>query len=544
MNFVFIAAGDVNTASSRIRVFQLGKALSNLGHRISYEPSDKADVVFIQKKVDKSLLNYIKVQKYRGTFIIYDLDDSGPALNFWVSEENFKIIIGLADIITTDTQSRIDFLRDNYKLTNVYLLPDSIDYLPVGIYQKQRELILPIRILWFGSLSNIHLFEKYIGVLQTINDAQIVVATSPENFEFLRGKYPFIEFLPWSVDGFIGILHSCDVSILMHDGTPEDILKSNNRMITSIAWGLPAVVSNTPEYKKTALEIDLSEFVFRNEGDIIRIITNLKNQGTITRYLVKSQNIIWNKYNSVCISLNLISLINKNNVMKNKIKRTFYTLQKVFINIITRKIYHKYFKKQQQRGFNSESYMIKDDIQKNHRKRDYEIDWINDQGKEYRLNVYKRQNKNGFLPLLSNPTLEEIKSKIDIYKPEKILEVGCGWGRIMEELHDFYKIEGCDVCKDYLELCNPKLKTFYYDIAIENQDFVKLNFQKWDIIFTRGVMLYFMENPEQMAYAMNNMLMLASKGIIIWEWPEVCEKMKFFSNSDKFEYCPILHLNE
>ena len=53
-----------------------------------------------------------------------------------------------------------------------------------------------------------------------------------------------------------------------------------------------------------------------------------------------------------------------------------------------------------------------------------------------------------------------------------------------------------------------------------------------------------MESPEQMAYTMNNMLMLASKKIIIWEWPEVCEKMKTFSNSDKFIYNPILHKNE
>ncbi len=43
---------------------------------------------------------------------------------------------------------------------------------------------------------------------------------------------------------------------------------------------------------------------------------------------------------------------------------------------------------------------------------------------------------------------------------------------------------------------------------------------------------------------MNNMLLLASKKILVWEWPEVCSRMKEFSNNQKFEYHPIEHRSE
>jgi len=38
---------------------------------------------------------------------------------------------------------------------------------------------------------------------------------------------------------------------------------------------------------------------------------------------------------------------------------------------------------------------------------------------------------------------------------------------------------------------------------------------------------------------MNNLLLLAPKKIIIWDWPEVCQWMKQFSDSAKFEYHPL-----
>jgi len=176
--------------------------------------------------------------------------------------------------------------------------------------------------------------------------------------------------------------------------------------------------------------------------------------------------------------------------------------------------------------------------------RDYVRDWVDSRGRDYRLGVFERQRKGGLKPLVSNPAVAEIRQALTACNPGSILEVGCGWGRLLEELHCDFDIAGCDVSDDMLGLADPRLKTFKLDIATENIPFMRAKEQRWDVLFTRGVMLYFMEVPVQMAYAMNNMLMLAARRIIIWEWPEVCEKMRQFSSSPKFEYRPIEHRSE
>jgi|GEM_PF-812800 len=176
--------------------------------------------------------------------------------------------------------------------------------------------------------------------------------------------------------------------------------------------------------------------------------------------------------------------------------------------------------------------------------RDYIRDWISPEGKEYRNRAYNRQKKGGENPLVSNPTFDEIKKVLNKYQPNSVLEVGCGWGRILEELCEEYKIEGCDVSKEYLKKCDPKLKVFYYDIAVPDKEYVEKNKDRWDVLFCRGLMLYFMEVPEQMETALKNMAALAKKKVIFWEWPEVCERIKNTMKNDKFEFHIIEHRDE
>jgi hypothetical protein len=116
------------------------------------------------------------------------------------------------------------------------------------------------------------------------------------------------------------------------------------------------------------------------------------------------------------------------------------------------------------------------------------------------------------------------------------LEVGCRHGQVLIELSSEFNIEGCDISSKVLRLCPPEARVFEYDITQATATFENDNLYRWDIIFMRGVMQNLLETPLQTAYAMNNMLMLARKKIIIWDWPEVCLWLKQFSDSPKFEY--------
>ena len=62
----------------------------------------------------------------------------------------------------------------------------------------------------------------------------------------------------------------------MHDGSEWDRAKSNNRMITSIAWGVPAVVSCTPEFERTAIEAKVPYAIFAGKTDLPATIERLR----------------------------------------------------------------------------------------------------------------------------------------------------------------------------------------------------------------------------------------------------------------------------
>src|ERR1039457_7477833 len=125
MKYSFITAGNEDTASSRIRAYALHRELVRFGidSTIGYDPG--ADVLVVQKRVDKQVLKWLIAAKERGTFIVYDVDDVGPALNFWIHPVYFRLVIQIADLITTDTHGHLDYLKSRFDIINAAIIPDS-----------------------------------------------------------------------------------------------------------------------------------------------------------------------------------------------------------------------------------------------------------------------------------------------------------------------------------------------------------------------------------------------------------------------------------
>lgn len=528
MKITFLPLGNENAPSSRIRAFTLHRTLVKNGISSFIGYNSLADVLFIQKRVDRELFRFALKARSEGKLVIYDVDDFGAALDYCCSPRYFKKIINLANIITTDTKEHLKYIVDNFKKNNVVVLPDSIDYYPETYARSKPVNDDQLRILWFGSVDNISLFEKYFAALLHIPNAKIVVATAAN--EELKCKYPQIEFIQWSLNGFIDTLQGCHLTCLMHDGSEIDKAKSNNKMITSIAWGVPAIVSNTPDYERTACESDVEYAVFKNEGELQEVIERLRSGEQRYEYLEAAQTKVWEKYSPATITNDFLKLVD--NCMTSLKTPSVYTT-----------IWHAAYKVKDKFTDFLNTLSCRESAEAG-LNRDYLRDWVNIEGYAYRMRTFNRQSKDGEQPLKSNPTVDEIISVLHTYSPDNVLEIGCGWGRIMEGLIDEFKIEGCDVSDDMLGLCPSGLKVFHHDIALENLGFIQANMAKWDVIFTRGLMLYFMEVPTQMNIAMNNMLMMAAKKIIIWEWPDVCDAMRRICPSDKFEYHPIETVNE
>jgi SAM-dependent methyltransferase len=175
---------------------------------------------------------------------------------------------------------------------------------------------------------------------------------------------------------------------------------------------------------------------------------------------------------------------------------------------------------------------------------DYQLAWLSPEGESYRRQVYERQHKAGTQPLRSNPTVDELRRDLRAHGPKTILEVGCGWGRLIGEFADEFAVTGCDVSPSMLQLCPKDLDVFLFDLAIDQRQFLQARERQWDVVFMRGVIMYLVDHSDQTACAMNNLLLMAKSAILVYEWPEVCAVMKRVSNNPKFEYHPIEHRQE
>lgn len=150
--------------------------------------------------------------------------------------------------------------------------------------------------------------------------------------------------------------------------------------------------------------------------------------------------------------------------------------------------------------------------------RGYEYYWVSEEGKQYRETCVGRQGKGGTKPLVDDPTIEELREALDQYQAKTVLEAGCGWGRLLEEIAPYYEVSGCDISDDLLEQVPESIPTFKLDLV----DPLPLE-KKWDVVFCRAVLMFFIDNPEQMKKAVKTLESLAIKKVIVWDWPHVCE---------------------
>ncbi|XLZ69008.1 glycosyltransferase [Massilia sp. SR12] len=310
MKISFLPAGGPNTASSRIRVFTMIASLKALGVEAVpyYDPS--AHYFVFQKRLDYELVNLALHLKARGKVVVYDIDDLGPALDYWAPDPYIRRVLQEAALVTADTEGHADHVRQHYTVpAPIEVVPDTIDYYPTGWQAPEQLPQQPIRLLWFGSVSNIAMFERYAAALKDIEGVQLVVAINPPSIPQYAQQYPYIEFQPWTLEGFPAILRSCHLTVLMHDGADIDRSKSNNKMICSINMGVPAIVSDTPEYAATARLCGAEYSIFQGEQDLARCIAALATPAQRAHYLARAQPTIWQHFSPEVIARRFVAVL-------------------------------------------------------------------------------------------------------------------------------------------------------------------------------------------------------------------------------------------
>jgi glycosyltransferase involved in cell wall biosynthesis len=309
LSFSLLPVDTEDTASSRIRVYMLSRSLKSLGASVSLEYSMEADVLFIQIGVTADKLDMAREAKARGCLVIYDVDDLGGALWYWVPQRLFYKMVELADIVTTDTEPRRQKLLNDYGVSRVEVLPDAIDYYPSGPVRLPLVESSPLRVVWFGGLVNMEHFEPYIGALSEMRDVQIVSIVMSRGLKHFQDWYPEVEFIPWSRSTFVVSLQSCHISCLMHGDSVEDLTKSNNKFIASVNWGVPVVASRTPEYERTAREAGVAETLFDNDEELVQRVEALRSPAARQAYMDKAQPYVWQHYSPAVVAEQFLNIV-------------------------------------------------------------------------------------------------------------------------------------------------------------------------------------------------------------------------------------------
>jgi hypothetical protein len=309
MRISFLPAGSEETASSRIRVHSVQRALVARGWEpgIGFQP--RCDVLVVQKRVTEEILALARDAARRGAAILYDVDDLGPALDYWTSPAHFAAMLELADIVTTDTRGHRDFLKRDRPELRIEIIPDCIDYYPDAPASPAAPEGPILRLLWFGSSSNIGLLEKYVGALTSLPEVEVVVSTSAASVRDYAAANPRLSVLAWSRERFVEQLRSCHLTCLMHDGSEIDRAKSNNKMITSVGWGVPALVSRTPEYERTAREASIEDALFEEADELREVVERFRPAAARRGYLARAQGPIWSRYSPEAVGRLLVGVM-------------------------------------------------------------------------------------------------------------------------------------------------------------------------------------------------------------------------------------------
>jgi hypothetical protein len=305
---IFPALGE-SAASARIRSFTLLQSLQAMGHDARLRDAADTEVVFIQKRATPHTVGVVRDARRRGALVIYDVDDLGRDLWYHIAPSVLHRLLPMVDVVTTDTAAHRELLLRDYGMRSVEIVPDTIDYYPTGPVRVPLSDSSPLRVLWFGNVANVALFEKYAHALTPMRDVEVVAITNAGAIDRLSSRLPAVKFLPWSRREFIPMLQSCALTVLPHDGTEADRAKSNNRMIASITWGVPSIVSRTPDYIRTAQEAHIEYALFGDQSELIAAVERLRTATARAAYLESAQSEIWRRYSPAAVAERFMEVV-------------------------------------------------------------------------------------------------------------------------------------------------------------------------------------------------------------------------------------------
>lgn len=236
----FLPIGDKNTASSRLRVWNIAPHIdgATIGTPEYYT---KDDVLIIQKTPQKEELQRAKRE---GAKVVYDIDDY-----YWDKVE-FHEMLEECDAITVDTDLKKEMIEkfDNLK-GKVTVIPDSLDW--DGTEKKKTSGNI---VGWTGFGNN----ATYLNGLTLPKEYVLRLVTSSDWVQYIENNKD-IQSRPWSLEMVDKYLAECDYGIYVLPEREFEQCKGEHKLLKNWAIGLPTYTSRMPAYVKAMKEAGVGE---------------------------------------------------------------------------------------------------------------------------------------------------------------------------------------------------------------------------------------------------------------------------------------------
>ena len=244
-------------ASVRFRATIIAKYLPQHGSTVSFGETipETSNIILVGKialydiKMQELWLNQIKSAKNKNAKIFIDYTDHH--LGFKSELRTFyESALKLTDYIITPSDHLKILLNNNFS-KEIFVIPD-----PIEVPVLSPKISKTNGILWFGHSSNINYLINFLEECPNTYEVFKLIVVSNDNGLNILAKHRFqkkirlkVSLQKWSPKNLIMASKISDICIIPSDrNDPKKSGVSSNRLITSLALGLPTVAEIMPSY--------------------------------------------------------------------------------------------------------------------------------------------------------------------------------------------------------------------------------------------------------------------------------------------------------
>ena len=296
-------------ASSRLRALFPVAHLSKFSSvRVQSGRVENEDIYFVVQLCSDSTLDKLNSVSHRAivAYVVcdnhYDDDSSIAGVN---PKYRFADLCAIADIFIVPTETLKGALQSKVSGHPVFVIPDTQDYWTIS---NPEPVPVSEKGAWFGNpgKGNFDSVKPYLDYLIQ-RGFDLLIISRRAFFDSLEAYSPYV--VDWCYDSFVSTLRTASFSVITVD--PAQTHKSENRLVSSVMNGVPALVSGHAPGAISLNNNGMDFAVFDNMEEFSFAITKIQMKEIRVDYLERMQKYFEREVGERAIAIQYLKVIDE-----------------------------------------------------------------------------------------------------------------------------------------------------------------------------------------------------------------------------------------